>query len=466
MSPLGNIEKSIKEAAERLKDIFPNEGIIRIITHLDTDGLTSAAILAKILVQNGQKFWISVIKQLEDSIIENLEKKVSKQKCKALLFLDLGSNNISKITKISKVPIFIIDHHEIETGFESFIENKNFYFVNPMNEKVSAAGLCYLFAKEIGCEKKLAQYAILGMIGDVLDKSISKINNLILADAREGGMRVKRGLTVFSAMRPLHKALEFSSSIFIPGVTGNSKGSFEMLREIGIDVKTPRGWRTMMDLSEEELSRLLTTVLIRRVNDGRSQDIIDNVYLIKIAGQQFWDAREVSTMLNACGRLDYSGIALSFLLGSREAREEIENIYGKYKHLLIKALNWIESAKKIQGESYVIVNARSNIKDTIIGTTMSILSSSFIYSKGTILIGMAYRSDDKIKISARIVRDKSKKNTEVNLNKILSSVINTIGGEVGGHVNAAGALITKDKEKTFIELIEKELNTQEVSIKI
>ena len=461
---LGNIEKNINEASEKFKEIFDKEGIIRIVTHLDTDGLTSAAILTEILLKYNQKFWISIVKQLEDSIIKDLEEDASKGKFKALMFLDLGSNKITKISKIG-VPIFILDHHEIEASFESYSEKENFCFVNPLNEKISAAGLCYLFAKELGGEKRLAQFAVLGMIGDVLDKSISKLNSLILTDAKRGGMEIRRGLTVFSAMRPLHKALEFSSSIFIPGVTGNPKGSFEMLREIGIEVKTSRGWRTMMDLSQEELSRLITTILIRRVNDGRNQDIIDNIYLIKIAGQ-IWDAREVSTILNACGRLGYGGLALSFLLGSREAREEVENIYSSYKHLLIKALNWIENAKKIQGERYVIVNAKASIKDTIIGTAMSILSSSFIYPKGTILIGMAYRPDDKIKISARIVRDRSKKEVSINLNKLLNSVINVIGGEVGGHANAAGGLISKDKEKVFIELIQKELSTQEVSIKI
>ena len=45
-------------------------------------------------------------------------------------------------------------------------------------------------------------------------------------------MKIKKGPTVFSAMRPLHKALEFSSSVFIPGVTGNFNGALEMLREI------------------------------------------------------------------------------------------------------------------------------------------------------------------------------------------------------------------------------------------
>ena len=459
----------IENISRELKKKFSSDGIIHIITHLDTDGLTSGAILIKILKQYDQRFSITILKQLEDSIIDELEEKASKQKWKAVVFLDLGSNKLSKIRTLSKtVPVFVLDHHEMEDEFEN-IDNfnesfKNSFFVNAKKtDRISAAGLSYLLAKELGGDKKFAQLALLGMIGDILDKSISKLNNLILKDAQESGMKIKRGLIVFSAMRPIHKALEFSSSIFIPGVTGNFNGSLKMLKDIGINVKIPKGWKTLLDLNEEELSRLITSILVKRVSNGHNQDIIGNIYLVKI-GNQFWDAREVSTMLNACGRLNYSDSALAFLLESKDARYEIEGVYSKYKHHLIKALTWVEGAKKIEGEKYVIVNAKSSIKDTIIGTVMSIIASSFLYSEGTILVGMAYRPDNKIKISARIVKDRNKENTEINLNKIIGSVIKTIGGEFGGHANASGGLIPQDKEKSFIELIEKELSIRELKI--
>lgn len=470
-------DKEINEAVDEAKKIFHEKGITRVISHLDTDGLTSAAIISNVLLKNKQKFWLTTVKQLEDSIINELKEQSSKQNFKALFFLDLGSNKIDKIKKSFNIPVFILDHHELDSEFLSLREsnesekNKNFnakiYLIHSGDEKISAAGISYLFAKAFGCNKKLAQLGILGMIGDFLDKLISKSNNILLNDSRESGMKIKKGPTVFSAMRPLYKALEFSSSIFIPGVTGNFNGALEMLREIGIEVKNSKGWRTLIDLNEEELSRLITAILIRRVNDGRSQDIVDNIYLIKLGGQ-IWDAREVSTMLNACGRLNHSSTALAFLLGSVDAKGEVERVYSRYKHSLIKALNWIEDAKKIKGDNYVIVNAKSFIKDTIIGTVMSILTSSFVYPKGTVLIGMAYRPDGKIKISSRLVRDRTSRNEngDINLNKLLNPIIRTIGGEVGGHANAAGGLIEKDKENVFIELIEKELNLQQARIKI
>lgn len=461
------------EAIEKLREIFLKEGMIRVITHLDTDGLTSAAILSYCLNKNNQVYWISTVKQLETDMIESLKQKSQKQKWKALVFLDLGASKLTQIKELATYTnVFIIDHHEVESNFGSVetlaIPSESFgnlFFISPHeynNEKLSASCLTYLFVKKISEDKQLAQLAILGMIGDVLDKNIGKAVQEIINDAEESGMQIRRGLTVFSSMRPVHKALEFSSNIFIPGVTGSSNGALMMLRDLGIEIKTSYGYKTLLDLNKEELSRLITAVLLRRVNNGHGQDVLDNIYLIKISNHLF-DAREVSTMLNACGRLGYSSLALAFLSGSKKAQIKIEEIYTKYKHYIIKALNLVSSRKKIQGDGYVIINAKNAIKDTLIGTVISIISSSYIYEEGTILIGMAYRKDSKIKVSARVVKDKNKQ-SDTNLYHLLREIVKLTGGEVGGHLNAAGCLIAKEKEQEFIELLEKKLSTQEIKI--
>lgn len=470
----------MEEAIKKIKEILTKDGIIKIITHLDTDGLTSATILSQILKKYNQHFWVTVVKQLEDELIEKWLKEVEKQKWKALFFLDLGASKLSNIKEFAKYTnVFVIDHHELESNFSlgnvALTESlNNFFFIGQHfygNEKMSAACLTYLFIKELELQeknnenedfKKLAQLAILGMIGDVLDKNIGKNVKCIIKDAEESGMQIKKGLTVFSAMRPIHKSLEFSSNIFIPGVTGSANGALMMLRDLGIEVKTSRGYKTLLDLNKDELSKLITAILLKRVSNGHSQDILDNIYLIKI-GNRLFDAREVSSMLNACGRLGYSTLALAFLIGSKKAQEKIEEVYAKYKHYIIKALNWVNARNCIKGDNYVLINAKNAIKDTIIGTIVSILASSFLYEDGTIIVGAAYRKDNKIKVSARVV--KGSKNNDINLYNLLNSVVKIVGGEVGGHSNAAGCLISKDKEKEFFEILEKKLSAQEIKIK-
>ncbi|MEM4703104.1 MAG: DHH family phosphoesterase [Candidatus Pacearchaeota archaeon] len=463
----------IKEAVLRFKDVLNLNGIIRVVTHIDTDGLTSAAILIHALKKLDQQFWVASVKQLEDAYIKQLYEEARKKKWKAIFFLDLGSNKLAELAKFAEhVKIIILDHHGLAErlvigGAIENLQHTNFLFVNPLanngEENVSASTLVYRFVKELdSSNEELAQFAVLGMIGDILEKTISRTNSLVIEDAKKNGMQVKKGLTIFSTTRALHKALELGSSVFIPGVTGSSNGALNFLRELGIEIKdkSKKSYRTLLDLSREETSRLITGIMLRRL-DHEEREIIGNIYLLKLFGR-LYDARELSAMVNACGRLGNASLALAFLLNSETAREKIDMIYSEYKHHLVNALNFISSAKKRVGQGYMIVNAGENIKDTIIGTVMSVLAYSSVYPDGTILVGMADRGD-KIKVSARIA-GKNKNGT--NLCSLLNSIVKVVGGESGGHVNAAGALIPKNKQEEFVDLLEKSLQIEEIKIRV
>lgn len=458
------IQKYIRQAASKFKKFLeenPNERLVRVITHIDTDGLTAGSIFVKMLERMNETFWISTVKQLERKYVEKLTEETKTNEWKALVFLDLGSNALDLIDKI---PCFtlVLDHHEVELEKEL----KKTVFVNPCTENkkdmISAAGITYLFAKEIDEKNKdLAQLAVLGMVGDLLDSELSKMNNMILEDAKKQGTQIKKGLIIFSSTRPVHKSLEFSSNVYIPGVTGSFTGALDLLREANIDYRNGSRYRTLLDLNQDELSRLMTSILLRRIREGHDSDILGNIYLIKMFGH-LDDARELSAVVNACGRLGYSDIALSFLLGSKRAKYLSQEVYDKYKHYLIKALNYAEKCAKIKGQGYIIIDAQEEIKDTMIGTVLTIISSSSLYPAGTVLVGMAYQGEDKIKISSRL----SGHDGSVNLSDLLKLIIKETGGDVGGHTRAAGAIIPREKENLFIELIERELKMQEISIKI
>ena len=74
---------------------------------------------------------------------------------------------------------------------------------------------------------------------------------------------------------------------------------------------------------------------------------------------------------------------------------------------------------------------------------------------------MAY-NEDKIKISTRMAgrNPQSKRN----LKKLMESIINTLGGESGGHQKAAGATIKREDEEKFIDLIKNKLEFELVKI--
>jgi RecJ-like exonuclease len=314
-------------------------------------------------------------------------------------------------------------------------------------EIISGAGVCYLFAKQLSIQNKdLASLAIVGMIGDLLDKNLGRTYNDILKDAET---IVKRGFLLYPSTRPLDRALEYSS-FYIPGVTGSYKGVIELLRDANIP-RIENRYKSLYELTDEEMSHLITAIMLRSHQNEQFHDMLGNLFLIKFFNK-LEDARELSAAINACSRMGHPYVALGFCLGNPEFKQKAEKIYVEYKQHLVSALKFIEFSEKISGENYTIINARNNIKDTLIGTVASILSHSPVYKEGTMIVALAY-DQDKIKVSARIAGKKGR-----NVHEVLNQIVVPLGGEVGGHPNAAGCLIQKHQEETFIAELRKILD--------
>ena len=115
--------------------------------------------------------------------------------------------------------------------------------------------------------------------------------------------------------------------------------------------------------------------------------------------------------------------------------------------------------KKVTGKDYVIINAKDQIKDTMIGTISSIIANSKTYENGTAIIGMSYDGKRKIKVSGRNVGK-----TGRNLRELLSNVMQSFNGEVGGHHSAAGCVIEREDEEEFLEKIKRQLEIEVIRI--
>ena len=207
--------QSIKLAAERFRDV-PKERCIRIVSHLDADGITAASIIINALNRENRCYSISIVQQLNSKTLESL----SKEDYSCFIFTDLASEYVDEISeKLSGKDIFILDHHEVSQEKAEKIKGKdNVVFVNPIlfgidgGKEISGAGVVYLFSKELDeRNKEYAYLAVMGAIGDVQeDKGFKKLNHEILGDAVAlEQLEVREGLRVFgSQTRPLHKILE------------------------------------------------------------------------------------------------------------------------------------------------------------------------------------------------------------------------------------------------------------------
>jgi RecJ-like exonuclease len=160
------------------------------------------------------------------------------------------------------------------------------------------------------------------------------------------------------------------------------------------------------------------------------------------------DALEYSTILNAFGRLEKYEEALELMNGKLDILEEVLQEYRK------KLANYLEWVTKNMENFYktndiIFINAGDNIDANLIGTITSIFINTFADKK--IVVGLAY-DNGTIKISARAKK-------EVDLDKILNEICEKLGGRGGGHKQAAGGRIDKEREeefiKYFVEYIEK-----------
>jgi single-stranded-DNA-specific exonuclease len=443
------ISKCVENFAREFLLEIPNKKI-HLVSHFDTDGITAAAIFSKTLEKIPVQFSIKIIKQLSQEEIDLFPED------KTIVILDLGSNHLGELSKL-KNKIFIIDHHEIK----KWDEYNNIRIINPhlmkKYENLCAAELAYLVSKQISEEnKEFAHLAIIGMVGDTLEKEIIPMRNQIINDSN---VKIKKGLLIYPSTRPLDRTLEYSSRPFIPGVTGDPKGTYDLLSEAGIE-KMGKSYKSLIDLSNEEMRGLVTAVMLRLSGKEKNSEYVGDLYLIKFFNK-IEDARELSAMINACSRMNHSDISLLMCLGNNGARKKAERIYVKYRQHIISGLRYIDRNKKIEGREYVIINAKDKIKDTLIGTMASILSFSSVYEEGTIIIAMAY-NEDKIKVSTRMAGRNPKSSR--NLKELMDFVTNTLGGESGGHQNAAGCTIERKNEEQFIDLIRKKLDIELVRV--
>src|SRR3989344_3839287 len=254
----------IKEAINRI-DALGNSKPLKVIGHLDTDGITSSAIFSRAMNRWGKKFSLEIVKGLEESFIDSLGEE------SVLIFLDLASGSLEQLSK-KKTEVFIFDHHELTCEVP-----KNVFMVNPHltnEENVCTATICYLFAEELSSQNKdLANLAVLGMVGDQHEKNKGKIFERILGLAETV---VKKGLLVYPSTRPLCRTLEYSSNPYLPGVSGNRDGVFEVLRDSGISLD-----RSLYELSEEEMTRLITTLVLKSKGVANQENLIGNIYLTK-----------------------------------------------------------------------------------------------------------------------------------------------------------------------------------------
>src|SRR3989344_5477011 len=464
-------ELQVRNAAEAFRQIDKKE-VIRVVSHLDADGISACAIMIKLLNNDNRKYSVSILQQLNRAVLSQL----ALEPYNCIIFTDIGSGFIDEIKELLKGrKVFVFDHHSISGD-----DFGDIVLVNPHTcgidggKEISGAGVVFKFACAVDKNmEELAHIAIVGAIGDLQEQNgFLRLNEEILQTAiAKSKIKVIKGLRIFgSQTKPIHKALEYCTDPYIPGVSGSESGAIQFLYQIVVDPKNRSGWKKIVNLDEEDMKKLVTGIIMKRLNEAKPEDVLGNIYILtnEVEESPTRDAKEFATLLNACGRLGRASLGIGACLGDKKIKQQAIRSLGDYKKEIVNALNWYNENKFTDdihwGERFVIINAKNKVMPTIIGTLASILSKSNLMANNTFILSMAQNPEGNTKVSLRTT---SNANGILDLRKIVEEMINGIGNsESGGHQNAAGAVIPTDKEETFLEAAKEVLGKYAVEEKI
>src|SRR5438094_2014175 len=166
----GAMEAVAQEIAERLRPA----PFVRIVTHIDTDGITGGAIASEALDRAGISHEVAFVKKLDEAVLTELKRKGTP----LVWFIDLGAGMLHALHGLDAV---ITDHHVpterevpkvLRSDLMRFAESQDrILMLNPHlegagSDVASGAGCAYAVARALASTNRdLAAVAIVGAVG-------------------------------------------------------------------------------------------------------------------------------------------------------------------------------------------------------------------------------------------------------------------------------------------------------------
>lgn len=452
------------EAAKLVSKCVEEGGFIHVVSHLDADGLAAAGVIGKALWRLGANFRVRIQQWVDEKIVT----AITSDKPALTLLTDLGSGYLNVLSEhLSNHRIVILDHHQpIGDATANILQvNPHLHGIDGSKD-VSGAGVAYFAAKALDdANMDLAGIAVVGALGDLQDKyeqrALGGLNETVVADAVAAGcLKVEKDLMFFGReTRPIHKALAYTTSPFLPDISGEEDKSLAFLVSLGIKPKHGDKWRALRDLSEEEKRQLCSALSDHLISKGYPSDVLSLVGSVyTLVHEEPWtplrDAREFSVLLNGTGRMEKAGLGVAICMGDRgSALEQAEAVLREYRRTITKYLSWLmEEPDRIDElESVYVVRGEGFINEKVIGTLSSILSTSLPKPEKPI-IAYAVADEEVVKVSARTLDTLTSRGLD--LGEIMRVAAEKFEGKGGGHNIAAGAQVPIKDVDAFVKLVD------------
>jgi RecJ-like exonuclease len=269
--------------------------------------------------------------------------------------------------------------------------------------------------------------------------------------------------------KPLHEALASTSYPYIHGITWNIDNAYSVIKNSGVQMKENDRWRVLAEIQQEEKSIILDAIVKFVAASSKydtanlTENLVGHAYTLveEDLRSQLRDARDFSTMLNACASAGRGSVAVGICMGDRNVSlNEGEQIVKAYQTTLAKCISSIlaEKWRTIDDGRTIFVNAQDTIPEDMLTSASYLLSGPpmcdrmiFLWTTGR---------DGMHKFSCRkCVCCKSR----LNLGLIVRRCAEGVGGSGYGHAEAAVYKIPPDRLEEFVSNVKKIIHDSDVS---
>lgn len=468
--PVPKLDTQVSEATRRL--VAWDRALV--VSHIDADGLTSAAIASLALTRAEYPHDVAFRNQLDDAAID----EIAASEYESVLFTDFGSGQLERIEKQAAAGAFeviVADHHQPARNSVT-----NGSHCNPLlagldgAAELSGAGMTYLLARGLGSEvgfdaRDLAALAVVGAVGDrqTEDGELVGANTAIAAEGVEVGVvDTATDLALYGAQtRPLAKLLAYADEVHIPGITGSIDGATRFLKDLPADLRDDGQWLRWVDLSDGEKRTLVSELIQHALSRGVSPAAVDRLtgtrytFPDEHAGTPLREATEFATLLNATARYDRADVGLAVCLGDRgEAFDAATTLLQEHRRQLSAGVEWVEEHGVNEEAHCQWFHAGDAIRETIVGIVAGMAVGTDGVDRSVPIVAFAKKAPSEVKVSTRgtsqLVKD------GLDLSAAVSDAASAVDGDGGGHTIAAGATIPAGTEETFLEHFDAAISAQ------
>ena len=484
-----------KRAAE-LAEIIKEKSYVKIVSHIDADGITAGSIASIALSREGISHEVEFLKQLDLNAIERLKKEGHP----LVWFTDFGSGMLEHLKGLDCI---ICDHHvpSVSADRELPVLRKEqltdiLAFSNAYSEKIdeadnvapphlnphlfgkdgavdiSGAGAAYLVGKAISPDNRdLAALAVVGAVGDLQAERERKLigtNRTIVQDGIEAGV-LDSPVDIYlfgRETRPIYKLLQYSSDMILPGLTNHEGNSIAFLEDLGIPQKDGERWLSWTELTLEDRKKIISELVRLLIEKGFGHNIalrlIGEVYELigEKRNSELRDAKEFSTLLNSCGRYKRAMIAYHVCLGDRgEYLEKALGLLRGHRQTLVNCLKMVKESGITVLERLQYFDGGDRIPESVVGVVANMVLSQDEVDSSLPIFGFANSEDEgKVKVSGRGTQALVSRGLKLNI--VMKKGGEAVEGMGGGHNIAAGATIPMDKKNEFLKEAERLITEQ------